>query len=404
VDDAGGLLAKQRYLSPDVLRLELERVFGRTWHLAGPAADLERPGDYFTFDIGGQSAIVVRTADGVRAMHNVCLHRGRSLCEPGRAHAQSFRCPFHQWEYELDGRVRRIPDAAAFPASAISLRLTPVAAEVFEGLIWVNFAADPEPLRQFLGPVAERLAAYRFADYALVEDNTMAVPCNWKVAADAFNEAYHLAAVHPQLLEVVDDSGVEIELVDRHCCIRVPIGAPSPRWRGPETLGDTARHLLREAGIDPATFSESPKAVRAAVQRGLRAAAAYDLTALSDAQLSDNNYYFVFPSTVLNLYALRAMVLRYRPDPSDPGRMLLDHQEYVRVARGAARPPRPKHVASRAGEGTLGTVNDQDIDNLIRVQRGMQSNGFAGLCVGAHEIGIRHMHAVLDRYLDGSGS
>jgi phenylpropionate dioxygenase-like ring-hydroxylating dioxygenase large terminal subunit len=396
----GTLISKSRYLSPEFLRLELDRVFGRTWHLAGPLSDLDRVGAYFTFAIGGETAIVVRTEDGVRAMHNVCVHRGRALREPGLGHAQTFRCPFHHWEYELDGRLRHIPGAAAFPPSASCLRLKPVAAEVFEGLVWVSFAPDPEPLDRFLGPLAERLAAYRLEDYALVEDNTLEVECNWKVAADAFNEAYHLRAVHPQLLEVLDETGIEIELVDRHCCIRVPVGSPSPNWRGPAELGDVQRHLLREAGIDADRFDGPPAAVRAEIQRVLRASAAYDFSRMTDAQLTDNHYFFVFPSTSLSIYGLRAMILRYRPHPTDPGRMLLDHQEYVRVPSGARRPARPRRVESPAGEGSLGTVNDQDVFNLIRVQRGMVSSGFEGLLVGEHEVCIRHLHQVLDRYLE----
>ena len=395
--NAGAVISKQRYLSPDFLRLELERVFARTWHMAGPVSDLDSPGAYFTFQIGGETAIVVRTEQGVRAMHNVCAHRGRELCEAGAGRVRTFRCPFHQWEYELDGRVRSIPDAGAFPPAATALRLAPVAAEVFEGLVWINFAANPEPLARFLGPLAERIAAYRFADYALVEDNSLEVPCNWKVAADAFNEAYHLRAVHPEMLQAFDETGVEIELVERHCCIRVPVGSPSPNWRG-AGLGDAQRYLLREAGIDPERFNGSPASVRESIQHALRRATGYRFDAMSDAQLTDNHYFFVFPSTSLSIYGLRAMALRYRPHPTDPGRMLLDHQEYVRVRAGAARPPRPRHVELPPG-GSLGTVNDQDVFNLIRVQRGMASRGFEGLFVGAHEVCIRHLHDVLNEYI-----
>jgi phenylpropionate dioxygenase-like ring-hydroxylating dioxygenase large terminal subunit len=363
-------------------------------------SDLDRPGAYFTFEIAGESIIVIRTEDGVHAVHNVCVHRGRALREPGLGHATTFRCPFHHWEYELDGRVRSIPDAGAFDRSASGLRLKRVAAEVFEGLVWVSFAPNPEPLDRFFGPLAERIAAYGFERYALVEDNSLEVECNWKVAADAFNEAYHLRAIHPQLLQVLDETRIEIELVGQHCCIRVPVGSPSPNWRGPASLGDAQRELLKQAGLDPDRFIGPPSAVRAAIQQALRAATDYDFSGLSDAQLTDNHYFFVFPSTSLSIYGLRAMLLRYRPHPTDPGRMLLDHQEYVRVPTGAKRPPRPSHRAFSAREGSLGTVNDQDVFNFIRVQRGMASSGFDELCIGAHEICIRHLHDVLDRYLD----
>ena len=87
------------------------------------------------------------------------------------------------------------------------------------------------------------------------------------------------------------------------------------------------------------------------------------------------------------------------PHATDAGRMLLDHQEYERVPSGSKRPPRPPHIEAAAGQGSLGTVNDQDIYNFVRVQRGMASDGFEGPFLGAHEICIRHLHAVLDSYI-----
>src|SRR6185295_7496624 len=114
--------------------------------------------------------------------------------------------------------------------------LTPVAVEVWGGFVWVNFHADPEPLADFLTPVAERLLPYRLEDYALVEDQTVDLPCNWKVGADAFNEAYHLRAVHPQLLQMLDEQHVELELFGRHSRICVPFGVVSPSMSDRETV------------------------------------------------------------------------------------------------------------------------------------------------------------------------
>src|SRR5262245_4970274 len=127
-------IAKSRYTSPDFLALEMERVFGRAWHLAGPAADVEQPGAYFTFQIGDESVLVVRGDGGVRAFHNACKHRGRALREPGLGCAKTFRCPYHHWEYGLDGALLRRPQAASFQGCPPqeSLGLAPVAAEVWE--------------------------------------------------------------------------------------------------------------------------------------------------------------------------------------------------------------------------------------------------------------------------------
>jgi phenylpropionate dioxygenase-like ring-hydroxylating dioxygenase large terminal subunit len=397
---------KLRYTSPDFLALEMERVFARAWHLAGPASDVERVGACFTFELGDDSILVVRDEGGVRAFHNVCRHRGRLLRDPGLAPGvvRSLRCPYHHWEYALDGRLCHAPAAESFAgcvagSGAASLALVPVAAEVWEGFVWVCLDARPEPLAGFLGPLAARLAAYRLGDYALVEDRTLEVACNWKVSVDAFNEAYHLPAVHPELLAIADATRARAELVGRHSVLHVPFGAPGAGAAEPEAIGEALGHLMREAGVDPATFRGAARDVRAAMQRALRARADLDLGALDDAQLTDNLQFHVFPGLTLNVYGMRLMLLRHRPHPSDPGRMLLDQQQYVRVPRGTRRPPRPRPERFRSGEGSLGHVTDQDVRNLVRVQRGMRSRGCEALVLGALESRILHMHRVLDAYL-----
>jgi hypothetical protein len=79
--------------------------------------------------------------------------------------------------------------------------------------------------------------------------------------------------------------------------------------------------------------------------------------------------------------------------------MLLDQQQYVRVARGSQPPARPKPEKFAYGKGSLGFVTDQDTFNLVRVQRGMRVSGFEGLRLGENEGRIRHMHRTIDEYL-----
>ena len=117
------LIPKECYLSPEVMRLEWERMWGRVWLYAGPLSDLAETGDYFTFEIGPESVLVVRTAPGqVRAMYNVCQHRGRRLRPEGGGFANRFRCPYHLWRYDLDGRLIGAPDGATGTAQFLNGR------------------------------------------------------------------------------------------------------------------------------------------------------------------------------------------------------------------------------------------------------------------------------------------
>jgi phenylpropionate dioxygenase-like ring-hydroxylating dioxygenase large terminal subunit len=113
--------------------------------------------------------------------------------------------------------------------------LRPVAAQAWAGFVWVNFAADPEPLAEFLGPVAARLAPYKLEEYALVEDQTVDLPCNWKVGVDAFNEAYHLRAV--TRVVGADEQHVEQELLAASCSCAVRPASPNVRDRESQHFG-----------------------------------------------------------------------------------------------------------------------------------------------------------------------
>ena len=399
------VIPKERYTSAEYLRAEGEHLWPRVWLMAGLSTDLPSPGCYLTFELGMESVLVVRQQEGVRAFHNVCMHRGRRLCEPGMGRAESFRCPYHGWQWATDGQLARVPDPAAFPGGVpeSSSRLKGVACTEWAGFVWVFLSPDPPPLSEFLGAVAPLIEVYRPQDYALVEDLTLDVPCNWKVCVDAFNEVYHLRSVHPEILGFVDDVNVRTDVFGLHGRLTVPFYIPSPRKADRHSIDRGLRWLLEEqARLEPAQITGSALEMREKVQQRIRGRAErgeFDCSGLSDDQLSDNNHFHVFPNLQLDLYALTMQNLRARPHPTDPGRMLVDQQRFERIPRGTPRPRRPAHTVFAFGQGSLGAVTDQDMFNLVRVQQGMASSGFDGLVIGDQEDLIRHLHQSLDRYV-----
>lgn len=414
----GRRVPKSRYLAPEMLDWELDRVFPKTWLFAGPATDLPTVGSYLTLELGAESIVVVRGPSGVGAFHNVCRHRGRALVEPGHGQLRSLRCAYHHWEYGLDGSLVAVPEADSFAEcgdgptrlgqrgslpiapGASTLGLHPVACETRHGLVWIHLDPDPTPLSDYLGPVDGRLARYHLDSYVLEEDSTLDLDCNWKIGVDAFNEALHLRAVHPELLGAVDDSSTTLELLGEHSAIRVPFGRPSPRAPRSDGPSEVLVHWMRGMGLDPRLHD--PTHARAAVRAHLRASTDPSFADLDDDELTDNVQFYVFPNLTLNVYATRLMLLRHRPHPTDPGRMLLDQQQYARASRARATAPRPKHRAGRWGAGgSLGHVTDQDAATLVRVQRGMRSRGLSSIVLGALEERLLHMHRTLDRYLFG---
>ena len=135
--DVQSLLAARRpnhslprafYTDPDIFQLDLERIWYRSWLFAVPACELPKPGSYVTHKVGLYSVIIVRGTDGaIRAFHNTCRHRGSTLCRATKGTNPKIVCPYHQWTYELDGRLLWARDMDAdFDASQHGLKPGPL--------------------------------------------------------------------------------------------------------------------------------------------------------------------------------------------------------------------------------------------------------------------------------------
>jgi phenylpropionate dioxygenase-like ring-hydroxylating dioxygenase large terminal subunit len=398
-------LSTDRYFSPAFQRLEWERLWPRVWHVAGRATDLQKPGDYFTYEFGADSVLCVRQDDGgVRAFHNVCLHRGRRLRDPGWGTVGSFRCGYHHWEYGRDGCLLHVPEGELFPQLAGRIkdrRLAPIACEEFESYVWVHFDANAPPLRDYLGPMAERLIDYDFGSCALIADQSAEVNCNWKVAVDNTNDGYHVSRLHQHLRPIYDESQTRIEIVGDHNVGSAPFGIPSPQFEDRESVNDMLKGLMVEAGMDPAIYQGPAVGVRDAIARHLRSRspAEFNFSRFSDAQLTDFFALFVFPNLSFASTGLSHVLWRIRPHPTDPCKAYFDQQSSLRIPKGHPHPPRPELRRFKAGEESLGTVPDQDAHNYARVQKGLQSRGISEVILGEQELLVRHFHSVLDRYL-----
>jgi phenylpropionate dioxygenase-like ring-hydroxylating dioxygenase large terminal subunit len=397
-----------RYYSPKFRDLEWKRLWPRVWHVAGRATDLQNAGDYLTYDFGPESVLCVRQDDGtIRAFHNVCIHRGRRLREPGRGNVGSFRCGYHHWEYGRDGSLVGVPEIELFPQLEGRLDgcgLPEIKCEEFETYVWIHFDRDVAPLRDYLGEMAERLIDYDFASCAMIADQSAEVDCNWKVAVDNINDGYHVTRLHEQLRPIYDESQTCIEIVGDHNVGSAPFGIPSPQVDDRDTVNEMLQGMMMEAGMDPSAYTGTAVGVRAAIAEHLRSRspAEFDFSRLSDAQLTDFFALFVFPNISFASTGLTHVLWRIRPHPTNPCKCYFDQQSSMRIPKGQPHPPRPEHSRFKAGDGTdsLGTVPDQDAHNYARVQRGLQSRGLAEIMLGEQELLVRHFHAVLDRYLD----
>ncbi|MEB4211120.1 Rieske (2Fe-2S) protein [Mycobacterium sp. 94-17] len=103
-------LDTERYWSDEFAELERVHLWPRTWQVACHESEVPQPGYWFEYTLLDQSYLIVRGNDNkIRAFINACRHRGNALCE-GHGHSARLTCPFHLWQFELDGRLRKISD------------------------------------------------------------------------------------------------------------------------------------------------------------------------------------------------------------------------------------------------------------------------------------------------------
>ncbi|MGH0032180.1 MAG: aromatic ring-hydroxylating oxygenase subunit alpha [Myxococcota bacterium] len=402
-------IPKSRYTSADYARLEWERMWTRVWLMAGRASDAAEPGDYFTFEIGPESVLIVRQRDGsLAARYNVCMHRGNRLREPGRGHAERFACPFHGWQYDLDGRLVAPQDPESFPQGCDGLDLRPVRCETWAGFVFVNLDPDAEPLRDYLGVIPEHLDPYHFEEWKVAYDATIEIECNWKTSVDAFNEAYHLAATHTWTLEFSDDVNTTYDCYDKHTRMIFPEVQASPRHPDAGTVTKGIREMfLARVGVDLGTFEGGPAEARSAYADAIRRMGPVlgcDFSEMNESQMCDDFHYTVFPNLTFNTHSLFTWVFTHRPHPTDPNRMFFDFWSLLRAP--AQDVPRPEKEHYRTADGDRlagrcegGELMDEDLYNLPRIQAGMRSRAFLGLHLGDQEVRIRHFHRTLEGYV-----
>lgn len=421
------ILDKDRYTAPGALAAEWERVWTRCWLFAGLASDVREPGDYFVYNLGRESIVVLRGEDGeLRAFYNVCQHRGNRIFANEIGCVRQVACPYHGWRYALDGTLAVVPDSHRFcPAIDTTARsLKPVQLAVRAGLVWLNMDPQAPALEEFLGPVLERLAAYRIEELVLARHQSVRIAANWKTVRDNFLEQYHVDFIHPQHATLVDCCNSENTLWPfGHSASRVKGYVTDSRYPVPERTPEHLAVLLRGLGLEPADFDGRVEQIREAVQRRKRALGAelgFDYAELADDQLTDIWQFDLFPNTFMTVQAEEVWIFGPRPHPTDPDVCSFDMWTLqvpvelgcdparaltlnpgLGASRDDARPPRELFTQEDvlAGRHSLNVTVDQDICYLADMQAGMHSRGFDRAVLNEDEVRVQHFHDWLDAHL-----
>ncbi|MBC7882132.1 MAG: aromatic ring-hydroxylating dioxygenase subunit alpha [Anaerolineae bacterium] len=195
-------LPAKYYISPEIFAQEQERIFGRQWVCVGRSAQIPGSGDYLLVNLCNESLIVLRNQSGqVRAFYNVCRHRGTRLCHEAKGKfSAAIQCPYHAWTYRLDGQLAAAPHMGEVDNFALNdYPLVSCALAEWEGFLWINLAANPEPFSKVFAPLLNRFDDWNLPSLQLGKQIVYDVQANWKLIFQNYSECYHCSPVHPQL-------------------------------------------------------------------------------------------------------------------------------------------------------------------------------------------------------------
>ncbi len=344
------------YHSPALFELERTQLFLRHWQVAGHTSDIPAPGDWLSFDMLGERAVIMRGQDGtLRAFHNLCRHRGARVVDGTQGHCRgAIVCPFHGWVYNLDGTLR----GAAAPTSfgdfdRANFGLKPIELQQFHGFLFLRFHPGPQPdVATLMAPFDADFAACKTADVLPcgVPDWGTTLAVNWKSVRDVDNEGYHVAMAHPGLQDL---------------------------------YGRTYRDHSLDNGLSfsVGTFGDVPGRTWS-VRNYVRLARPDNRPAhLHNAW----TYYGLFPNTVFSVTPEGVQL--YHEMPLSPGQTrttgrMYRHPHEDRQARAA------RYLAYRIDRAT----SDEDQQLSVWSNESMKSSAFEGFHLSDLEFGVRRHH------------
>jgi phenylpropionate dioxygenase-like ring-hydroxylating dioxygenase large terminal subunit len=347
--------AASAYTCPERFARERSALFRGLPNLVALSAECASPGDYVTADLGGVPVAVVRQPDGgLRGFVNACRHRGAPLLAGAGALARGIACPYHGWQYALDGSLRQRPGAESGFDDAPKERLGLHAVAVAEahGLVFACAAEGPLDVDAALHGAEAELAAYGLAGYVPIETRAHEQPFNWKLVVDTFAEAYHIPFLHQASI--------------------------APHYYGDRWLFDAYGPHARFVGLRKSVAAELEKPDE------------------SDRRLLPHatTQYLLLPNAVLCHQIDHVELWRLEPLAVDRTR--------VSTSVFAPRPPQSEKEHAywvKNLDVLLAVTQGEDFPLMARIQQNLASGALPEVVYGRNEPALAHFHASVDTLL-----
>ncbi len=328
----------EHYTSQVHFEREISQVLRRSATVFCPSAALPEVGSYVARDVALMPVLVVRGEDGeVRAFKNSCRHRGVQVLE-GTGCKKAMTCRYHAWTYDLQGRLRSIPDDEGFPGLDKALHgLAPLKAFERRGLVYVTQEGMSAPDEDL-----DAVPDFALPSWQYVQTSEQAFEANWKIVAEGFLEGYHIRSTHRDTFfpRQYDNINV-IEAFGRHSRVTFP-------YRNIERLREVAPEQRRLGG-------------------------------------TVTQVYHLFPNVMIATFPTHVTISVLEPLAKDRTR-LVTHTLSTMLDKEEDRDT----VARRLAFVNAGSKEDREV--ACSAQKGLSSGANQVFTFGLFEGAIRHMH------------
>lgn len=403
------LIPASRYHDPEWYGREIRDMWPRTWHIACSVDHVAEPGDYFEYLVGPYSVLIVRGNDGVlRAYQNACRHRGNVLCQGTGGGLKEIRCVYHNWAWDLNGRLREVPSRKGFGVLRNDdFPLVPAQVDTWGPLVFVNMDMGAMPLAEYLDEAPADSAWADLDEFQCTYTLTIPTETNWKIISDGFSETYHVQGIHAVMLGCIDDINSWQRIWNHVGVSYQPYGVASPRlgrsvpdqvvWESYITTQGGRMGVEEVCPHPPVPEGQTIRDVIAEHIRQKQAARGVDLSRFDTEQLTGLSQYNVFPNATVLVSGDLLSVLLSRPVGPERGEFVSLHLE--RRPKGQAARVRPTDVRIPIEEANLGLVLGADLKLLLRAQTGVRQPGLTHIAVSSEECRLINTHRNLERYL-----
>lgn len=352
-----------RYTDPRFEALEHQQLWRKSWLLAGHMDELPRHGCFKQWEMAGQPVVLVHARSGeVNAFYNTCSHRGAPVVTEETGRRARLTCKYHGWVYDDEGRLVSIRDAEDYADLDFSCRsLRRIRCERYGKMIFVNFDPDAPSLTEWLGPIADEFAEFRFDQIRMVDHFVWDLDCNWKIAMEANMEVYHVPNIHPTTVAAGLNHRRNVNSFYRfgHGRMVAPgweDGAPARNYRTASTQQGTPRLEIPSVGEIGRTCTQS---------------------------------YNLFPNWVSPLGPTGYFVLNFWPNGIDKSRL-----EVWWFGPDWGEGARPDYWDTTITY--LNSVLEEDTQFGKFIQKSQESYGFEGVPLSYQEARIYHWHQQAD--------